>query len=92
MGMRTMDGVILDEDKRREQIQSYMLQSTRTEISHTNQIENNHGKITDILVTDREQKIALLEEQELCDWDGIRLRLTDTGMDLYNSIITELMV
>jgi hypothetical protein len=36
--------------------------------------------------------VIQFEEQELCEYNGIRLRLTDQWMDLYNSIIIELMV
>lgn len=43
------------------------------------------------MVDDWEEKVALYEEQGLCEWDGVRLKLTDAGMDVYNSIITELM-
>ena len=92
MGMRTMDGVILDEEKKREQMNTYLLQSSRVQISHAQSQSTSTSKITDILVPNREDKVIQFEEQELCEYDGIRLRLTDQWMDLYNSIIVELMV
>lgn len=91
MGMRTMDGVILDENKKREQANTYLLQSNNTEVSLVQSQHLSTHKITDILVPNREEKVDLFEEQELCTYDGIRLKLTDQWMDLYNSIITELM-
>lgn len=91
MGMRTMDGVILDEEAKREQMEMYLLQSSRIEIPQAKSQQTTIGKITDILVDNREEKITIFEEQELCEYDGIRLKLTDMGMDVYNSIITELM-
>lgn len=91
MGMRTMDWVILDENKKREQIETYMLQSNKIEVSHTQNKKEYIWQITDILVPNREEKIELFKEDNLCEYDGIRLKLTDQWMDLYNSIIIELM-
>ncbi len=90
MGMRTMDGVIIDEDKKKNKMMTYLLQSNKTEISHTKP-QHTIGKITNILVSNREEKVIRFEEQGFCEYDGIKLRLTDTGMDLYNSIIVELL-
>ena len=86
-----MDGVILDEDAKREQMQMYLLQSSRIEIPQAKAQQTTTGKITDILVDNRQEKITIFEEQELCEYDGIRFKLTDMGMDVYNSIISELM-
>ena len=77
MGMRTMDGVILDEEKKREQMNTYLLQSSRVQISHAQSHTTHKSKITDILVSNRKEKVIQFEEQELCEYDGIRLRLTD---------------
>jgi coproporphyrinogen III oxidase-like Fe-S oxidoreductase len=77
MGMRTMDGVILDEEKKREQMNTYLLQSSRVQISHAQSHSTSTSKITDILVANREEKVIQFEEQELCEYNGIRLRLTD---------------
>ena len=77
MGMRTMDGVILDEDKKKEQIEKYLLQSSRVQVSHAQLRTTFLSKITDILIPNREEKVIQFEEQELCEYDGIRLRLTD---------------
>jgi hypothetical protein len=37
MGMRTMDGVVLNEEKKREQMESYLLQTSKTQITHAKQ-------------------------------------------------------
>ncbi|AKH33175.1 Oxygen-independent coproporphyrinogen-III oxidase 1 [candidate division SR1 bacterium Aalborg_AAW-1] len=90
MGMRTMDGVIIDEQARKEIYQAYLLQSSQTEILQTF-TEHHLAPMTTLLVDNREEKIELYEEQGLCECNGVSLKLTDTGMDVYNSIITELM-
>ena len=90
MGMRTMDGVIIDEQARKEIYQSYLLQSSQTEILPTF-TEHHLAPMTTLLVDNREEKIELYEEQGLCECNGVYLKLTDAGMDVYNSIITELM-
>ena len=90
MGMRTMDGVIIDEQARKEIYQSYLLQSSQTEILPTF-TEHHLAPMTTLFVDNREEKIELYEEQGLCECNGVSLKLTDTGMDVYNSIITELM-
>jgi hypothetical protein len=73
-------------------MESYLLQTSKTQITHAKQQSQLYWELTSILVPNREEKVVLFEEQELCEYDGIRLRLTDQWMDLYNSIITELMV
>lgn len=90
MGMRTMEGVVLDEEARQEIYRAYRLQQTQAEVQ-TSITKHNEWDIRTILVDDWEEKVALYEEQGLCEWDGVRLKLTDAGMDVYNSIITELM-
>ncbi len=92
MGMRTIDGVVLNEEKKREQMGSYLLQTNQTHIAHAQPQSKKYGELTSILVLNREEKVVQFEEQGLCEYDGVRLRLTDQWMDLYNSIITELMV
>lgn len=91
MGMRTMDWVVLNEEKKREQMESYLLQTSKTQITYAKRNTQLYWELTSILVSNREEKVTLFEEQELCEYDGIRLKLTDTGMDVYNTIITELM-
>lgn len=91
MGMRTMDGVILDESAKQEIYQAYRLQTSQQEILPTKKPTIQNLDIRTILVDDRQEKVELYEEQELCEFDGVSLKLTDTGMDVYNSIITELM-
>lgn len=88
--MRTMDGVIIDEQARKEIYQSYLLQSSQTEILLTF-TEHHLAPMTTLFVDNREEKIELYEEQGLCECNGVYLKLTDAGMDVYNSIITELM-
>ena len=46
---------------------------------------------SEILVENREEKANFYQEQWLCIWEHNKLKLTDRGMDVYNSIITELM-
>lgn len=48
-------------------------------------------ELEQILVSDREIKIILYTEQWLCIREDNRLKLTDSGMDVYNSIVTEIM-
>jgi hypothetical protein len=44
-----------------------------------------------LLVTHREAIIEDLVDQWLAMYDDERLQLTDAGMDVYNSIVTELL-
>lgn len=90
MGMRTMEGVVLDEQARQELYRAYRLQQTQTEVQMSMPNYDNFDMRT-ILVDDREEKVELYEKQGLCERDGVWLKLTDAGMDVYNSIITELM-
>lgn len=90
MGMRTMEGVVLDEEARQEIYRAYRLQQTQTEVQMSMPNYDNFDMRT-ILVDDREEKVELYEKQGLCERDGVWLKLTDAGMDVYNSIITELM-
>ena len=48
-------------------------------------------ELEQILTSDREAKIILYTEQWLCIREDNRLKLTDSGMDVYNSIVTEIM-
>ena len=48
-------------------------------------------ELEQILTSDREAKIILYTEQWLCIREDSRLKLTDSGMDVYNSIVTEIM-
>lgn len=90
MGMRTMDGVVIDEQAKKEIYQAYLLQSSQQKILPTVQAQD-HGDITSILIPEREEKVELYEAEGLCEHDGVALKLTDAGMDVYNSIISELM-
>ena len=88
--MRTMDGVVIDEEAKKDIYQAYLLQSSQENILPTIK-QQDHGDITSILIPHREEKVELYENEELCENDGISLKLTDAGMDVYNSIISELM-
>lgn len=90
MGLRTMDGVVLDYGAKQTIYQSYLLQTSQETVIPTVK-PSELTEMTTILVPDRETKLELYEEQGLCERDGITLRLTDAGMDVYNSIATELM-
>jgi coproporphyrinogen III oxidase-like Fe-S oxidoreductase len=48
-------------------------------------------KFKDILITNYELRITNFKKAELVDFDGKKLQLTDTGMDVSNSIITDLL-
>lgn len=85
-----MDGVVLDEQAKKDIYQAYRLQSSQQEILPTF-TEQELPEVTSILIDNREEKIELYEEQELCEFDGVSLKLTDPGMDVYNSIVSELL-
>ncbi len=75
--MRTIDGVVLNEEKKREQMGSYLLQTNQIHIAHAQPQSKKYGELTSILVLNREEKVVQFEEQGLCEYDGVRLRLTD---------------
>lgn len=60
--MRTMDGVVIDEQARKEIYQAYLLQSSQTEIIPTF-AEHHLAPITTLLVDNREEKVELYEEE-----------------------------
>lgn len=78
MGMRTMEGVVLDEQAKKDIYQAYMLQTSQTSILPTFRESDMKTDIREILVDDREEKVELYEEQGLCEFDGISLKLTNT--------------
>ena len=48
-------------------------------------------ELEQILTSDREAKVLFYGEQWLCERNWEILRLTDSGMDVYNSFVTEIM-
>jgi len=91
MGMRTMEGVQLWEKRATTHIHLQREKDKKEKPSYHHITPSHNNTITTILVPNREEKVTLFAEQDLCEYDGIRLRLTDQWMDIYNSIIIELM-
>lgn len=48
-------------------------------------------KFNSVLIKDYELRITNLKKEELVDFDWTKLRLTDEGMNVYNSIVTDLL-
>jgi len=91
MGMRTMEGVQLWEKRTTTHVHLQREKDKKEKPSYLHTTPSHNNTITTILVPNREEKVTLFAEQDLCEYDGIRLRLTDQWMDIYNSIIIELM-
>ncbi len=91
MGMRTMDGIQLKEHTETTEVKLQTLKDRKIKPAYQHSASSHHHDITNILVTHREEKILIFEEQELCTRTHGKLKLTDQWMDVYNSIITELM-
>lgn len=49
------------------------------------------AKFTSVLIKDYELRIANFKKEELVEFDGTKLRLTDEGMNVYNGIVTDLL-
>jgi hypothetical protein len=92
MGMRTMEGVQLWEKRTTTHVHLQREKDKKEKPSYHHTIPVNNNNIATILAQNREEKVTLFVDQNLCEYDGIRLRLTDQWMDVYNSVITELMI
>lgn len=88
MGMRTMEGVQIQNLQPED---SYVLQSSQTLVQPTTLHSETKWTIEDILVENREEKIQIYLKQWLCKYKSGKFFLTDSGMDVYNSIISDLM-
>jgi len=53
---------------------------------------NNLSEFESVMEKDWDSKILKFQWQELLEYDGKRLVLSDQGMDVFNAIITELLV
>ncbi len=49
------------------------------------------SKFTCVLIPDYESRITKFKKEDLVDADGMKLKLTDKGMNVYNSIVTDLL-
>lgn len=49
------------------------------------------SKFNSVLIKDYELRITNLKKEGLVEFDGTKLRLTDEGMNVYNSIVTDLL-
>ena len=49
------------------------------------------SKYTSVLIKEYELRITNYQKEGLVSFDGKKLQLTDTGMNVYNSIVTELL-
>lgn len=80
MGLRTMEWIQIEDYE-------WTIIANASETIHTNEWK----KSCSILLDNRQEKAKLYEKQGLCILTDDNFRLTDTGMDVYNSVVIELM-
>ena len=85
-----MEGVILDEEIYKESRPSYhFLEDDEWESSDSK--PKDTLKIKSILVDNRGEIVSNLEGQWYCFYDQWKLQLSDQGMDIIDTILTELI-
>ncbi len=88
--IRTMEGVILDKEIYKESRPSYHLLENDEWWSSDSKPKDTL-KIKSILVDNREEIVSNLEGQWYCFYDQGKLQLSDQGMDIIDTILTELI-
>lgn len=86
-----MDGLQLINNTETTEVKLQTLKDRKIKPAYHHKTQWHDELITTILVDDRQTKVAVFVEEELCTYNAGKLKLTDQGMDVYNSIITELM-